>query len=82
MPDPDAESASTVAEADAARLFEVRARQVASDFRIGDGNASAVANNTALFRISHPLGLPQTFSRANVRTSGVPVCGGAPLIER
>ena len=37
------ESASTVAAADAARLFEVRARQVAAEFRIGDDNASAVA---------------------------------------
>jgi len=43
VPDPDAESASTVAAADAARLFEVRARQVAADFRIGDDNASALA---------------------------------------
>jgi predicted ATPase/DNA-binding CsgD family transcriptional regulator len=43
VPDPDARSASTVAAADAARLFEVRARQVAADFRIGDDNASAVA---------------------------------------
>jgi predicted ATPase/DNA-binding CsgD family transcriptional regulator len=43
VPDPDAHSASTVAAADAARLFEVRARQVAVDFRIGDDNASAVA---------------------------------------
>jgi predicted ATPase/DNA-binding CsgD family transcriptional regulator len=43
VPDPDARSASTVAAADAARLFEVRARQVATDFRIGDDNASAVA---------------------------------------
>jgi len=42
VPDPDAVSASTVAAADAARLFEVRARQVA-DFRIGDDNAVAVA---------------------------------------
>jgi predicted ATPase/DNA-binding CsgD family transcriptional regulator len=41
--DPDAFSASTVAAADAARLFEVRARQVAADFRIGDDNASEVA---------------------------------------
>ncbi|MDP8961066.1 MAG: AAA family ATPase, partial [Actinomycetota bacterium] len=40
VPDPDAGSASTVAAADAARLFEVRARQVAADFRIGDDNAS------------------------------------------
>ena len=43
VPDPDAVSASAVAAADAARLFEVRARQVATDFRIGDDNASAVA---------------------------------------
>jgi predicted ATPase/DNA-binding CsgD family transcriptional regulator len=43
VPDPDAVSASTVAAADAARLFEVRARQVAADFRIGDDNAVAVA---------------------------------------
>jgi predicted ATPase/DNA-binding CsgD family transcriptional regulator len=43
VPDPDARSASTVAAADAARLFEVRARQVAADFRIGDDNAVAVA---------------------------------------
>jgi len=43
VPDPDAVSAGTVAAADAARLFEIRARQVAADFRIGDDNASAVA---------------------------------------
>ncbi len=43
VPDPDAGSASKVAAADAARLFEVRARQVAADFRIRDDNASAVA---------------------------------------
>lgn len=43
VPDPDASSARTVAAADAARLFEVRARQVAADFQIGDDNASAVA---------------------------------------
>jgi predicted ATPase/DNA-binding CsgD family transcriptional regulator len=43
VPDPDAYSASTVAAADAARLFEVRARQVATEFRIGPENASAVA---------------------------------------
>jgi predicted ATPase/DNA-binding CsgD family transcriptional regulator len=43
VPDGEAGSASTVAAAEAARLFEVRARQVAADFRIGDGNASAVA---------------------------------------
>jgi predicted ATPase len=43
VPRPDASSASAVAAADAARLFEVRARQVAADFRIGDDIASAVA---------------------------------------
>jgi predicted ATPase/DNA-binding CsgD family transcriptional regulator len=43
VPGPDAVSASAVAAVDAARLFEVRARQVAVDFRIGDDNASAVA---------------------------------------
>jgi predicted ATPase/DNA-binding CsgD family transcriptional regulator len=43
VPGADAVSASAVATADAARLFEVRARQVAADFRIGDDNASAVA---------------------------------------
>ncbi len=43
VPAPDVGSASAVAAADAVRLFEVRARQVAADFRIGDGNASAVA---------------------------------------
>lgn len=43
VPDSDAVSASAVAAADAARLFEVRARQVAADFRIDDDNASAVA---------------------------------------
>jgi predicted ATPase/DNA-binding CsgD family transcriptional regulator len=43
VPDADAGSASRVAVAEAARLFEVRARQVASGFRISDDNASAVA---------------------------------------
>ena len=43
VPRPDASSASTVAAADAARLFEVRARQVAAEFQIDGVNASAVA---------------------------------------
>ena len=43
VPDREAGSASMVAVADAARLFEVRARQAAADFRISDDNASAVA---------------------------------------
>ncbi len=44
VPDGEAGSASTVAAADAARLFEVRARHVAADFRISDDSASAVAD--------------------------------------
>ena len=43
VPAPDARSPSTVAAADAARLFEVRAQHVRTDFRIGDDNAAAVA---------------------------------------
>jgi len=43
VPGPDARSWSLVASAEAARLFEVRARQVDSEFRIDDGNARAVA---------------------------------------
>lgn len=42
VPAPDARSASTVAAAAAARLFEVRARQVAADFRVDDDSAWAV----------------------------------------
>ncbi|CAN5229471.1 LuxR family transcriptional regulator [soil metagenome] len=43
VPGAGARSASAVAAADAARLFEVRARQVATNFRIDNDNASAVA---------------------------------------
>jgi predicted ATPase/DNA-binding CsgD family transcriptional regulator len=43
VPDLAAGSAGTVAAADAARLFEVRARQVAAEFRIDEDNAGAVA---------------------------------------
>jgi predicted ATPase/DNA-binding CsgD family transcriptional regulator len=43
VPGSDVVSASGVASTDAARLFEVRARQVGPDFRIDDDNASAVA---------------------------------------
>ena len=43
VPDHDASSASTVGATAAARLFELRARQVAADFRIDSGNAEAVA---------------------------------------
>lgn len=43
VPDSDAFSASAVVAAEATRLFEMRARQVAAEFRIGDENAAAVA---------------------------------------
>lgn len=44
VPAPGVSSASAVAAAEAARLFEVRARQVATDFRITEDNAAAVAD--------------------------------------
>jgi len=43
VPGPDATEASTVAAMDAARLFEVRARQVHPEFRIAEDNAAEVA---------------------------------------
>lgn len=43
VPDDDAGSAGAVVAADAGRLFELRARQVAADFRIDDDNAAVVA---------------------------------------
>jgi predicted ATPase/DNA-binding CsgD family transcriptional regulator len=43
VPGPGVRSASAVAAAEAARLFAVRARQVAAGFRIDDDNAVAVA---------------------------------------
>lgn len=43
IPGTDLGAASPVVATDAARLFEVRARQVAVDFRIDDANAAAVA---------------------------------------
>ncbi len=43
VPDSNADSARTVEAADAARLFEVRARQVDTGFRIREDNAEAVA---------------------------------------
>jgi predicted ATPase len=66
VPDPDAVSASTVAAADAARLFEVRARQVTADFRIGDDNASAVAE---ICRRLDGIPSPCSLSAAHCSTS-------------
>ncbi len=42
-PSPDASTPRAVGEADAARLFELRARQVRPDFQITDDNATTVA---------------------------------------
>jgi predicted ATPase/DNA-binding CsgD family transcriptional regulator len=69
VPDPGARSASTVAAADAARLFEVRARQVASDFRIGDDNASAVAEICRRLD-GIPLAIELAAARVRVLTPG------------
>jgi predicted ATPase/DNA-binding CsgD family transcriptional regulator len=43
VPPTDAASATAVTATDAARLFELRARQVRTQFRINNGNAGAVA---------------------------------------
>ncbi|MEX2542612.1 MAG: LuxR C-terminal-related transcriptional regulator [Trueperaceae bacterium] len=69
VPDPDARSASTVAAVDAARLFEVRARQVAADFRIGDDNASAVAEICRRLD-GIPLAIELAAARVRVLTPG------------
>jgi len=69
VPDPDAGSASTVAAADAARLFEVRARQVAADFRIGVDNASAVAEICRRLD-GIPLAIELAAARVRVLTPG------------
>ncbi len=69
VPDPDAVSASTVAAADAARLFEVRARQVAADFRIDDDNASAVAE-ICRHLDGIPLAIELAAARVRVLTPG------------
>ena len=69
VPAPDAGSASTVATADAARLFEVRARQVAADFRIGDDNASAVAEICRRLD-GIPLAIELAAARARVLAPG------------
>jgi predicted ATPase/DNA-binding CsgD family transcriptional regulator len=64
VPGDHAGSAGAVAAADAARLFEVRARQVAADFRIVDDNASEVA---AICRCLDGIPLAIEFAAARVR---------------
>lgn len=41
-------------------------------------DSNAVANGTTLHRISHPLGIAQSYSRSVARTSGVPFCTDSP----
>ena len=74
VPDPDAESGATVAAADAARLFELRARQVAADFRISDGNASAVAEICRRLD-GIPLAIELAAARVRVLAPGQIVAG-------
>ncbi|HWC10396.1 MAG TPA: LuxR C-terminal-related transcriptional regulator, partial [Acidimicrobiales bacterium] len=69
VPRPEASSASTVAAADSARLFEVRARQVAADFRIADDNASAVAEICRRLD-GIPLAIELAAARARVLAPG------------
>ncbi len=63
MPSPDDSAVRAVAAADAARLFEVRARQVDANFRIGADNASAVAEICR-----HLDGIPLAIELAAART--------------
>ena len=69
VPDAGARSASTVAAADAARLFEMRARQVAAEFRIDDDNASAVAEICRRLD-GIPLAIELAAARVRVLTPG------------
>jgi len=69
VPDPDASSVGTIAAVDAARLFEVRARQVAADFRIGEDNASAVAEICRRLD-GIPLAIELAAARVRVLTPG------------
>lgn len=69
VPDADAVSPSSVAATDAARLFEVRARQVAADFRIGKDNASAVAEICRRLD-GIPLAIELAAARARVLAPG------------
>jgi predicted ATPase/DNA-binding CsgD family transcriptional regulator len=63
VPTPHAKSSAAVASTDAARLFEVRARQVHPEFRIDDDNAVAVAEICR-----HLDGIPLAIELAAART--------------
>ena len=78
VPDPDAVSASTVAASDAARLFEVRARQAAADFRIDEGTAPAVADICRRLD-GIPLAIELAAARVRVLTPGQIAAGLSDL---
>lgn len=74
VPDSAAGSASTVAAVGAARLFEVRARQVAGDFRIGDDNAAEVGEICRRLD-GIPLAIELAAARVRVLAPGQIVAG-------
>lgn len=74
VPDPGAFSVSAVVAAEATRLFGIRARQVAADFRIGDDNASAVAGICRRLD-GIPLAIELPAARVRVLTPGQIVAG-------
>lgn len=43
-----------------------------------NANRQAVSNGTVTYRLSHPLGFPQAYSRTRIRTSSGPTCNGLP----
>jgi predicted ATPase/DNA-binding CsgD family transcriptional regulator len=69
VPEHGMHSAGSVAAADAARLFEVRARQVQTGFRIGDDNASAV-NDICRRLDGIPLAIELAAARVRVLAPG------------
>ena len=69
VPGPDGTEASTVAAVDAARLFEVRARQVHPEFRIAEDNAAEVAEICRRLD-GIPLAIELAAARVRVLTPG------------
>lgn len=69
VPGPDATEANTVAAVDAARLFEVRARQVHPEFRIAEDNAAEVAEICRRLD-GIPLAIELAAARLRVLTPG------------
>ena len=69
VPDPGVTGADTVAAADAARLFELRARQVHPEFHIAEGNAAEVAKICRRLD-GIPLAIELAAARLRVLTPG------------